>query len=56
MKFDARNYKIWAVPPVNPQETGGMAVLGEDGRLIAYKRNRNNDLKNWDYVRADKKS
>jgi hypothetical protein len=53
MRFNPGKAKIWVVPPVNPGEYGGMAVLDNEGYLIAYKRKRDNDLRNWDFVRAD---
>lgn len=53
MKFDGRKAKIWEVPAAKSGESNGLAILDTDYKLIAYKVVANNDLRNWDWVRAD---
>ena len=53
MKFDARKHNIYTVPPVNPGEPQGLGILDKEGYLIAYKRVNDNNLRDWDFVRAD---
>ena len=53
MKFNPGKATIYTVPPVNPGETGGMAVLDDEGYLVAYKRVRDNKIREWDWVRND---
>jgi hypothetical protein len=45
MKFEVRNQKVHAL------SNGGLAVINNQGQLLAYKVKNDGDLKNWNWVR-----
>ena len=45
MKYNAYGKKVHNVP------NGGLAILDNDNKLVAYKLKNDGDLKNWDWVR-----